>query len=579
MYPVTIQAGTEQVTLWTEDGQRYYAFIPSHASPEEVILQPQAQAVTLNGQPLPQSCDRFAQNGVYDLCWQEQGRVHQGTLQILFSTGLPSFHLDTQSGSMDFIHAQKGNAERGTARLYDEEGTLNFSGSFASLRGRGNSTWDVPQKKPYSLDLSEEADLLDMGTGKNWILLADAMDASSMRNKIAYDFAAAIGMEYAPDSRWTEVYMNGEYAGLYLLCERIENEPERLDLGRDGVVLRMDRDTRIEVEPDPYFVTDAGLYLQILDGRDSTALQDRFQAMEDALLSGSGSWQDTIDLDSWVKQYLLEEVFGSYDAGFQSQYFYLYNTTPESRIYAGPVWDYDSSMGNSEIWALQSARGLFAWRPAAMPEYATPWYYCLYEQEPFRQEVVLQYRERFLPALEQLLTQTLGNYETTIRGPFERNRIRWNVETEGLEAEVSHIKTWLQQRLDFLNELWLEEAVFHIVRLRDDGHFDIYYALEPGSRLLELPHMAEVADQVWYRVDTAEAWELSTPVWEDLMLDTQIAAEEAADEDNEASLMERLLAVYHYVPVAVLLAMGFVMVPAAVWKSRSKGKTQNKVKA
>lgn len=574
--PVAIQAGTEQVKVWRSDEETYVAFLPGHISLDQAVAIPVQEAAALDGNALPPSGSFLEPDRTYALTWEEGGEARQGTLQILSPAGLPTLYLDTQSGSMDHIHAEKGNAERGALRLYDAQGTLNFSGTFAALRGRGNSTWDIPEKKPYALDLTDEADLLGMGSGKHWILLADAMDASALRNRIAYGFAAKIGMEYAPDTRWTEVYLNGEYAGLYLLCERIENEPGRLDLGQAGVLLRMDRDSRIIAERNPYFVTDAGLYLQIMDGRDSAALQDRFQQMEDALLGEQGDWQQHIDLDSWVRQYLMEEVFGSYDAGFLSQNFYLYDLAPESRIYAGPVWDYDSSMGNPGVWALQSPRGLFAGRPEVMDGYATPWYYSLYGQKIFYRELVRQYRTLFLPELEHLLTRTLEDYTEEIGPAFERNRLRWRVETEGLEAEAAYIRTWLRERMAFLNDLWLEEAEFNLVRVRDDSGYYNYYALEPGSFLQDLPHMADEGYPVWYRVDTGEAWDLSAPVLEDLELDTKIRTEEPEDSQAGGSLKELLLTGYLYVPAAVLVLMGVAAVPVALWKNRSRKEQKQK---
>ena len=563
--PVVIQAGTEQVNIWTEDGETYVAFLPGHAALEEAVVEPVQAGARLDGMTLPLPGSMLDADHTYTLTWEEAGEPRQATLQICAPTELPTLYLDTQSGSMDHIHDQKGNAERGTLRLYDETGSLNFSGSFASLRGRGNSTWDVPEKKPYALDLSEEADLLGMGTAKNWILLADAMDASGLRNRIAYDFAARLGMAFVPQLRWTEVYLNGDYAGLYLLCERIENEPGRLDLGRDGTVLRMDRDTRIREETDPYFFTAENQCLQILDGRDGTTLRENFQAMEDAILTENGNWQDFIDLDSWVNQYLMEEVFGSYDAGFQSQYFFCYE--PDGKIYAGPVWDYDSSMGNPDLWALQSPRGLFAWRPEAIEGYATPWYHSLYEKPEFRQALVQQYRQVFLPRLEILLTETVEDYVNQIAPAWERNRLRWTVETQGLEVEAAHITRYLQQRTAFLSELWLEEKEMCIVRLRDDGGFYIHYALEPGSALADLPHMADDRFPQWYRQDTGEIWNLGTPVREDLDLDT-IPPEPEAEDHREQGLRDLILVAYHYVPFAVLLGMGLVLAMVGLWKSR-----------
>lgn len=563
--PVSVQIGTETVEVWRLDEEHYYAFLPGCAG--EVQILPGTAGATLDGKALPQSSGDFAMNTPYELIWQEGGAEQKATLQLVPAGGTATLFLDTQSGSMDHIHAQKGNAERGSLRLYGEDGSLNYSGTLSSLRGRGNSTWVVHDKKPYSLDLTEEADLLGMGSAKKWILLADALDASALRNKIVYDFVAQIGMGFTPETRWTEVYLNGEYAGLYLLCERIENEPQRTELGADGCIIRMDRDTRIEEETDPYFFTDSNLCLQILDGRDSASLRSQFQTMEDALLAPDDQqWQDLIDLDSWVKQYLMEEVFTSYDAGFQSQYFYCYDTAQDSRIYAGPLWDYDSSLGNPHLWALRSPRGLFAWRPEAMEGYATPWYHSLYEKEAFRQELVRQYQDIILPQVEILLSETLDRYVAQIGTAFSRNQIRWSVDTEGVGAEAAYIAEYLRQRIAFLSELWLEEKEFCIVRLRDDGAFYIYYALEPGSSLKDLPHMEDEAYPVWYRTDTGAVFDLSTPIWEDLCLDTVAGREEK--EESEDSLMDWLLKVYHYVPAAALLLMGAAMLPFAIRKGR-----------
>jgi len=571
--PVILRAGTETVNVWAEDGETWYAFLPGNVG--EAMLLPGVPGVTLGGQSLPRDSGEFDMDIPLPMEWQENGELCRGSLTLLPSGGLPALYLNTQSGSMNFIHAEKGNAERGTARLYDAEGGLSYSGTFSSLRGRGNSTWVVHDKKPYSLDLTEEADLLGMGTAKKWILLADALDPSALRNKIVYDFAAGIGMEYAPEAQWTEVYLNGEYAGLYLLCERIENDPQRLDLGADGVVLRMDRDTRIEEETDPYFFTEAGLCLQLLDGRDSAALRGGFQSMEDAILSKTGDWQSRIDLDSWVKQYLMEEVFTSYDAGFQSQYFYCYE--PSGKIYAGPVWDYDSSLGNPTLWALQSPRGLFAWRPEAMEGYATPWYHSLYGKDAFRQELTKQYRDIFLPQLEILLEASINQYAEQIDSAFARNQIRWTVESEGIQAEAAQIADYLRQRMEFLSELWLEEKEFRIVRLRDDGSFYIYYAVEPGSCLKDLPHMEDEDYPVWYRVDNGEEFDLGTPIWDDVCLDTDPGSA-APEEDSPPDLKDVILQVYHYVPFVVLLLMGLVTVLVALWKSRSRKNRKAKTK-
>ena len=70
-------------------------------------------------------------------------------------------------------------------RLYTADGKLDAEAVVESLQGRGNSTWLWREKKPYSLRLSGETDLLGMGQASNWILLADAFDLSLLNNKLS----------------------------------------------------------------------------------------------------------------------------------------------------------------------------------------------------------------------------------------------------------------------------------------------------------------------------------------------------------------------------------------------------------
>ena len=117
-------------------------------------------------------------------------------MTFLRSAKMPTMYINTESGNMDYIHSKKDNKEAGTVNLYSTSGEADFSGELESVKGRGNFTWTDYDKKPYSIKLKEEADLLEMGKAQNWILLANAADISNLRNKIVYDFAEESGMGY-----------------------------------------------------------------------------------------------------------------------------------------------------------------------------------------------------------------------------------------------------------------------------------------------------------------------------------------------------------------------------------------------
>ena len=96
--------------------------------------------------------------------------------------------------------------------LMDTEGKTDYQGELDEISGRGSGTWFF-EKKSYNLKLNGSADLLGMGAGKKWALLANVIDESQLRNKLIYDFAREIGSYsgFAPNCEHVDVYLNGTY--------------------------------------------------------------------------------------------------------------------------------------------------------------------------------------------------------------------------------------------------------------------------------------------------------------------------------------------------------------------------------
>ena len=112
--------------------------------------------------------------------------------------------------------------------LSDLEGNTLYEGGL-EIKLRGNSTKNL-NKHPYKIKLETKSDLFGMGKNKHWVLLANDIDHTLIRNKITFDFAAAIGMKYASQSELVSVFLNGNYQGVYQLCEHIRVDEERVDI-------------------------------------------------------------------------------------------------------------------------------------------------------------------------------------------------------------------------------------------------------------------------------------------------------------------------------------------------------------
>lgn len=111
---------------------------------------------------------------------------------------------DTVSASMIL-----GGSSYTTDESYDGDVTLHV---------RGNSTGSL-RKKPFKLKLSKKTGLLGMGKQKHWVLLANAIDSTLLRDQLVYEMVAALGAETTMDSRQVSLVYNGEYQGVYQLCE------------------------------------------------------------------------------------------------------------------------------------------------------------------------------------------------------------------------------------------------------------------------------------------------------------------------------------------------------------------------
>ena len=99
-----------------------------------------------------------------------------------------------------------------------------------SIRGRGNSTWNMGYSKlPYKIKLDSKTNLLGFGNSKHWALLANYMDESLLRNKTSYDLSGKMGMVYLKSTN-VEVILNGVYAGNYQLVGNVRIDKSRVNI-------------------------------------------------------------------------------------------------------------------------------------------------------------------------------------------------------------------------------------------------------------------------------------------------------------------------------------------------------------
>lgn len=526
-------SGKVNISIFDAQDGNYYVFLPSYTNLDQVTaILPWGQDFFLDDVRMTNkmTCGTFELETPYE--FSADGETI-ATLWFYQSRNVASMFIDTASGTMEQIHDDKAFEEYASLTLYAPDGTVNYQERGSKLKGRGNSTWER-DKRPYVLTLSSESELLGMGRGKKWVLLANAYDETNLNNKLVFDLASQVGFSWSPDSRFVDLYLNGEYRGLYLLTEKIEIQENRLDIHTDAgdFLCRIDLPYRWEYLQNP-FVTSMGqiaetVYPETMPDTQLHNIQYLVNQMEQAFqselnLTDSG----LIDLDSWVRRYLIDEISGNIDADLTSSYFYFSAGT----IFGGPIWDYDKAFGNH--FRNQEPHAFIAKNQKDGTDNVSAYYSVLYRNESFYQRLIEIYRSEFVPVLQEMINHGIDDQISLIQAASTMNGIRWRyMYDEWIEEAIANkvvrtqeeLKDFFVRRIDFLDNAWLENKDYCTVAFAQragGAHWNI--SVEKGT-LLETSYM-DLEDSVWTDSQTGMPADFQSPITQDMFVILQTPEE------------------------------------------------------
>ena len=565
-----------KVLLWqSEDGTGYF-FLPGYARNRGLVLEKADGGSIQIGSRHVKEGDVLldvAEEETYQITYLDRRgeTVFSMPLVFLYSADLPVLSLTTKSGEMTAIEEEKGYEESGTVQILDLNGGELYEGTAESIQGRGNSTWGLA-KKPFQFKLSKKADLLGFGEAKTWNLIANGYDETRLRNRIAMELAREIGMSYVPESQMIDLYINHVYYGNYYLSEKVEVDRERVairdmeetlsaaygvsELGKlksienpegtrkwtgavceeedlsGGYLLERELPARYAGELSG-FVTSQGDYYVLQSPRYASKEQvdyiaDLMQEFQDAVSTEDGihpqtgkHYSDYIDMESFVRKYLVEEISKNYDGGVTSSFFYKPQDTVSDKIFAGPVWDFDVAFGNCNLDEIAS-------NPVGITRlsdhvYGTEVFARLYEKEDFYSDMVMLYEQKALPYLQTLLAGGIDRMVAESRQSAKLDSIRWeNLENryqyyKDYDNDVRYLKYFIQERVNFLNSVWLNEESYHNVTFVVDGEAWQIFCVKDGLTAGDEPIPARYSSLfMGWVTEAGVPYDRYKPVYEDM---------------------------------------------------------------
>ena len=324
---------------------------------------------------------------------------------------------------VDFMirHKEAGWVKDDKITVYNADGTVNCEVN-GGTRLRGNTTQEYP-KKPLAIKFTEEKPVLGMPSHDRWVLLANWLDHSMIRNTVAFDIAHV--MEYAWSSSNGEIgagvpwNVHGQHVelvvknadgvahhvGNYFLCEQIKVAENRLNL-TNGCLLELDTN----LDEDKVFETKSKkvpfMFKDEVTDDVYDSVVNKVNTIETNLYKGSDAGFEAafkdLDINSVVDQWLVLELAMNREyADPRSVYMFV---NDEGKLSGGPVWDFDRGTfqnpekakalcnnfwfsSNAADYRIKPYNEWLCWRTEEDDDYSYVWYKQLIKSKTFQDTV------------------------------------------------------------------------------------------------------------------------------------------------------------------------------------------------
>lgn len=389
--------------------------------------------------------------------------------------------------SVPIMRIETENEQNITSKTEYVAGTLYFDGVAYPLqiKGRGNASWSSFPKKAYRLKLDSSASFFGLSKSRNWVLVSNYADKSLIRNEVATAIASELdGLAFSPVHVSVNLYLNGEYLGVYGFAEKIESGKGRVDLSEDeeeessafppdpligdiGFLCEVGWDYESEnIKNRDYFDTEKILRVYVKEPdiyvRNQAELvyvREYLLATERAIAKDDG-WLDYIDLDSFVDWFLVTEMtFNTESVFYRSCYFYK---PAGGKLRLGPIWDADMAFGN-HMGDIPNYNG-WCTTEATYYEIEENWFDDLIRYPVFREAV----KKRWEEVGEQMLQaglKAIDEGEARLSGSWEQNFKRWDILEKQIglgavdpskygtyEGQIQYLRDFLTKRFAYMDQ-------------------------------------------------------------------------------------------------------------------------------
>jgi CotH kinase protein/Ricin-type beta-trefoil lectin domain-like/Secretion system C-terminal sorting domain len=387
-------------------------------------------------------------------------------------TNLPAVYITTDG---NVAVTSKEDYLKGRIKIVSSDASEKLD-TITEIRGRGNSTWDLP-KKPYRIKLDKKYNVFNLpAKAKSWTLLANYADKTLMRNALAFKISNLLGLEFTPSAKFVDLTLNGQFLGNYMLSDQVEVNSKRVNIDElDATVVDTEAITGgylLEIDgfaaSEPvWFTTDKGLKITVKSPDDDQItsqqlayIQSYIAGFENRLFSADFKdptlgYRAKVDTTSLINWYIGCELTGNSDSFWST---YIYKKRSNDKLFFGPMWDYDIAFNNDS--RLGDAANKLMRNYAHNPR---TWIEQLYKDEWFQEAVWKRWTQLVNNNLETELNNFITSTATLLDQSQQLNfsSALWPILNKKVYQEqflfttyaagVDYLKQYVKNRITFLN--------------------------------------------------------------------------------------------------------------------------------
>lgn len=307
-------------------------------------------------------------------------------------------------------------------------------------------------KNNYVLNFADFISLLDEPEDNDWDLRANDADNTMIRNQTGFFMSVLSKLDYTPDFHFVELMLNGRYYGTYMLGDHLEVATNRVNVGIDGYLLKIDETTTGISMPyntieqpvsilAPSLMTGDTKYVYI-----RKFMNEAESALFSAAFTTSVGWQKYLDINSFVDWYLINEIAKNEEAAFQKNCYM--HMKKDGKLKMGPLWEISAGFGNGKD---KSTDGFVV--------KSAKWFNRLFQDPIFVERV--KERFSFFYSHKMEILQEMNENAMYLKYAVQENNNKWDVFDTSISSqsswalyqnEVESMKIWLDRRMDWLNK-------------------------------------------------------------------------------------------------------------------------------